>query len=78
MDRLGVAEAAALGDAHRVDVADEVGNARVGGRELLGVPLVAVAPLDRQAVAELGGAAAGLDGDGLERVLAELAARDHR
>src|SRR6476469_2803480 len=36
---LGVAERAALGDLDGVDVADEVTDARVGGRELLGVAL---------------------------------------
>ena len=45
---------AALGDLHRVDVADQVGDAGVRRGELLGVPLVAVPPGDRQLVAELG------------------------
>ena len=58
VDGLGVAERATLGDLHRVDVADQVGDAGVRGGELLGVPLVAVPPGDRQVVAELGGAAA--------------------
>ena len=57
VDRLGVAEPSALGHPHRVDVTDEVGDAGVGGGELLGVALVAVPPLHRQVVAELGGAA---------------------
>ena len=78
VDRLRVAQRAALGDLHRVDVADQVGDAGVGGRELLGVPLVAVPPLDRQVVAELGRAALRLVGDRLVGVLAELGARDHR
>ena len=47
VDRLRVTQSAALGDPHRVDVTDEVGHARVGGRELLGVPLLAVPPLHR-------------------------------
>ena len=44
VDRLRVAQAAPLGHLHRVDVADQVGDARVRGRQLLGVPLVAVPP----------------------------------
>src|SRR6478609_5835724 len=55
VDRLGVTEVAALGHLHRVDVADQVGDGRVGCGELLRVPLVAVPPLDRQLVAELVG-----------------------
>ena len=41
---LRVAERAALGHLDRVDVADEVADAGVGGGELLAVPLVAVLP----------------------------------
>ena len=78
VDGLGVAERAALGDLHRVDVADQVGDAGVGGGQLLGVPLVAVPPGDRQVVAELGGAALRRVGDRLVGVLAELGAVDHR
>ena len=59
VDRLGVAQAAALGDLHRVDVADEVGDARVRGRELLGVALLAAPPHDGQVVAQLGSPADG-------------------
>ena len=44
VDRLGVAQGAALGDLDRVDVADEVADGRVGRRELLGVAVVAVHP----------------------------------
>ena len=51
VDRLGVAERAALGHLGRVDVADEVADAGVGRRELLGVAVVAVPPLDRHVVA---------------------------
>ena len=53
VDGLGVTEAATLGDLHRVDVTDQVGHARVGRGQLLGVPLVAVPPLDREVVALL-------------------------
>ena len=78
VDRLGVTEAAALGHLHRVDVTDQVGHAGVGRGELLGVPLVAVAPRDRQRVAHLDGAALRLVGDRLVGVLPQLGAGDHR
>ena len=51
VDGLRVAEVTALGHLHRVDVADQVGDRRVRRRQLLGVPLVAVAPRDAQVVA---------------------------
>ena len=78
VDRLGVAERPALGDLHRVDVADQVGDGGVRRGQLLGVPLVAVPPVDRQLVAELGGAALRGVGDRVVGVLAELGAGDHR
>ncbi|BDZ58001.1 hypothetical protein GCM10025872_16580 [Barrientosiimonas endolithica] len=78
VDRLGVAQPPALGHAHRVDVADEVGHGGVGRGELLGVTLLAVPPRDGQVVAELVGAAPALGGDGVERVLTELGPLDHR
>ena len=67
VDGLGVAEVTALGHLHRVDVADQVGDRGVRGGELLGVPLVTVAPLDRQLVAELVGAAPRLGRDRARR-----------
>ena len=42
-----VGEVAALGDLDRVDLADEVGDRRVGGGQLLAEAVVAVHPLDR-------------------------------
>ena len=48
VDGVRVAQRAALGDLHRVHVADQVGHAGVGRGQLLGVPLVTVPPLDRQ------------------------------
>ncbi len=78
VDRLGVTEGAALGHLHRVDVADEVGDARVRGRELLDVPLVAVPPGDREVVAELGGAPQARGRQRLVRVLADLRPVDDR
>ena len=50
-DGLRIAEAAALGHLDRVDVADQVGDAGVGGGQLLGVALAAVPPRDGQVVA---------------------------
>ena len=78
VDGLGVAEAAALRHLHRVDVADQVRDAGVGGRELLGVALAAVPPRDRQVVAEFGGAPDRRRRDRLVRVLAEFRVGDHR
>ena len=78
VDRLGVTEATALGDLHRVDVADQVGDGGVGRRELLGVALVAVPPRDRQVVAELVGATPRPRGDRVVGVLPQLGPIDHR
>ena len=54
VDRQLVGEVAAFGDLDRVDLADEVGDRRVGRRELLAEAAVAVHPLDRRLVAALG------------------------
>ena len=78
VDRLRVAEHAALGDLHRVDVADEVRDARVRRGELLDVALLAVPPDDRQVVAELVRPADARGRDRLVGVLADLGAVDHR
>src|SRR5207248_4094644 len=78
VDGLGVAEAAAFGDLHRVDVADQVAYRCVRRGELFGVALAAVAPGDREVVAEFGGAADGRGRDRLQRVFAELGALDDR
>ena len=48
-----VGEIPALGDLDRVDLADQVGNRRVGGRELLAEATVTVYPIDRRVVAVL-------------------------
>ena len=78
VDRLRVPERAPLGDLHRVHVADEVRDARVRRRELLDVPLVAVAPGDREVVALLRCPPLARRRDRLERVLPELGPLDHR
>jgi len=78
VDGLGVAQRPALRDLHRVDVADQVGDAGVGGRQLLGVALGAVPPRHPQVVAvRRRGRLRGV-GDRLVGVLAELGAGDHR
>ena len=48
VDRALVAEVPTLGHLDRVDVADQVADARVGRRELLGVAVVAGDPGDRR------------------------------
>ena len=48
-----VGQVAALGDLDRVDLADEVGDRRVGRGQLLAVAVVAVHPVDRRVVAVL-------------------------
>ena len=79
VDRLGVAEAAPLGDLHRVDVTDQVGDRGVRGGQLLGVPLGAVPPRDRQRRRRARAARRRDSGrDRVEGVLAELGAGDHR
>ena len=76
VDRLAVAEAAALGDLDRVDVADEVADGRVGRGELLAEALAAMTPAHRQQVAELAGEAAAAGADRRGRVVVDLAALD--
>ena len=74
-----VGEVAALGDLDRVDLADEVGDRRVGRRELLAEAAVAVHPVDRRVVAVLGDRGArACDDTGIERIVVDLAARDDR
>ena len=46
-----VGQVAALGDLDRVDLADQVGDRRVGGGQLLAEALAAVDPVDRRVVA---------------------------
>ncbi len=75
---LRVTERAPLGDLHRVDVADQVADAGVGGGQLLDVALVAVPPGDRQVVADLGSQSATARADRGERVVVDLAALDVR
>ena len=53
VDRQLVGEVAALGDLDRVDLADQVGDRRVGRGQLLAEAALAVHPLDRRVVATL-------------------------
>ena len=78
VDGLGVAEGAALRDLDGVDVADEVADGRVGGRELLAVPLAAVLPRDRRRVALRLDQPGAAHADRGVRVVVDLAARDVR
>ena len=74
-----VREVAALGDLDRVDLADQVGDGDVRGRELLAVAPVAREPVDGGLFAALGSTiarAAALTGCG--RVVIELPAGDDR
>ena len=74
MDGQLVAKIAALGDLDRIDLADEVGDRDVRGRELLAVAAVAGDPADLGLVPALGdGLTAGL-ADRRERVVVDLAA----
>ena len=78
VDRQLVGEVATLGDLDRVDLADEVGDRRVGRRELLAEAAVAVHPLDRRVVAALGDEHARVVRDRVVRVVVDLAAGDDR
>ena len=69
VDGLGVPEAAALGDLHRIHVTHQVGHRGVRGGQLLGVPLGAVPPCHGQVVPEFRCATDGFGGDGVVRVL---------
>ena len=73
-----VGEVAALGDLDRVDLADQVGDRRVGRGQLLAEAVVAVDPVDRRVVAVLGDEVAGVLDDRVVRVVVDLAAGDDR
>src|SRR6266704_6447504 len=61
-----------------IDVADDVGDRDVRGRELLHEPQLAGQPGDRRAVAALRDQLAPVLGDRLEGIVVDLAARDER
>ena len=77
--RLGVAERAALRHLDRVDVADEVADARVGRRELLGVALArGAASATGRSSPSSAASRRQRTHDGCVRVVADLAALDDR
>ncbi len=78
VDGLRITQTPPLGHLDGVDIADQVGDRCVRRRQLLGVPLVAVAPLNRQLVAEFRGATPRCRRDRIERVLPQFRAGDHR
>src|SRR5260370_38469599 len=72
-----VAEVAALGYLDRVALADEVGDSDVGGGQLLAVAPVAREPGHLDGVAALGHALPARGADRRQRVVVDLAAREH-
>ena len=78
VERQLVAEVAALGDADRIDLADEVGDRDVRRRELLGVAAVARQPVDRRLVAVLVDGGPAGRADRRVWIVVELAAADDR
>ena len=73
-----VGQVATLGHLDGVDLADEVGDRRVGRGQLLAEAAFAVHPLDRRLVAVLGDELARVLGDRCVRVVVDLAAGDDR
>ena len=71
-----VAQVAAFRDLDGVDLADQVGDGRVGGGQLLAVALGTVHPGDRRVVALLGHQVDGGPGDRAVRVVVDLGALD--
>ncbi len=78
VDRELVGQVPALGDPDGVDVADQVGHARVRCRELLRVPVLAADPADRRRVPVLGEEGTAGRADRVVRVVVHLAPRDRR
>ena len=70
--------AAAASGADRVDVADDIGNGDIGGRELFNIALVARQPGDGCRVALRGDTLAARAADGAQRVVVDFATRDDR
>jgi hypothetical protein len=76
VDGLRVAERAALRHLDRVDVADQVADAGVRGRELLAVALALVPPRHGELVAEFGREATAAGADRRVGMVVDLTARD--
>jgi hypothetical protein len=77
MDGELVREQPPLGDLHRIDVSDQVGDRGIGRRELFGVARVPVDPRDLGVVAALGHDLPRIGGDRPLRFVQDLAALDH-
>src|SRR5213594_401516 len=60
----------------RIDIADDVGNRYIRGRELFDEPDLARQPRDWRTVAALGNQLAAVLGDRIERIVVDLAAGD--
>ncbi len=78
VDGLRVAEGTALRDLHRVDIADQVADARVRRGEFLAEPFRPVLPGDRCVVAELGEQQPASGTHRRVGMVVDLAAGDHR
>jgi hypothetical protein len=78
VDGFRVAQAPALGHAHRVHVADEVGDGGIRGGKFFHVPFGAVPPCHPQPVPFSEGTGPRLLGNGLVRVLVQFRVLDHR
>jgi len=78
VERELVGEVPALGHLDRIDLADQVGDRRVGRGELLTEALVAVHPLDRGVVALLVDEASGVRRHRMVRVVVDLGPGDDR
>jgi hypothetical protein len=73
-----VGEVAALGDLDRVDLTDQVGDRRVGRRQLLAEATVAVDPLDRRVVTALLHQMPRVRRNRVVGIVVDLTARDDR
>ena len=73
-----VGQVATLGHLDGVDLADEIGDRGVGGRELLAEAIVAVHPVDGRVVAALADEVARVLRHGVVGIVVDLAARDDR
>ena len=73
-----VGQVATLGHLDRVDLADQVGDRRVGRGQLLAEPLAAMHPVDRRVVAEFLDQIASVFRNGVVRIVIDLATCDDR
>ena len=78
MQRELVGQVSTLRDLDRVDLADQVGDRRIGGGELLTESIAAMHPRNRRVVTHLLDQVTGVLGDRLIRVVVDLAPGDDR